>query len=481
MEELNDLITSRKEKLKNLQEKGINAYAYKFERTHLIKNILENFEKFLTEKTLVQTAGRIISLRNHGKSCFCHIIDSDSKIQIYFKKDIIGEEKFKLFENFDIGDFIGIKGEVFKTHTNEITINVKDIEMLTKSIRPLPEKWHGLTNVETRYRQRYVDLIVNSEVKQVFKTRSQIINSIRVFLNKKNFLEVETPMMQSLPGGAEARPFITKHNALGINLYLRIAPELYLKRLLVGGFEKIYELNRNFRNEGISRFHNPEFTMLEIYESYVDYYYMMNLAEELINSLVKEIFQTLQINYQETLIDFSFPWKRITMAEAIKECLGVEVNNDNLKELVEKYNLKPDNFNKGYVMKELFENYVEKSFVNPTIVYDFPIEISPLSKQKRDNPEVVERFEIFINGMEICNAFSELNDPVEQKIRMENQVAKSLKEFKNVDEDYIKALEYGMAPAAGIGIGIDRIVMLLTNSSSIRDVIFFPQMKQEGE
>ncbi len=486
----NDLLLERIEKLKKIREAGINPYPYRFEVTAKTKVLLEKYKdieigKHL-EEDIYSVAGRVMSLREHGKSAFAHVKDGTGRLQLYFKADLLGEKGWELFKKTDIGDFIGVKGDMFKTRTGEVTIRVKELTLLSKSMLPLPEKWHGLSNVEIRYRQRYLDLIANPEVMDTFYTRSCVIKLIRKFLEEKEFLEVETPMMHSIPGGAAAKPFKTFHNALGMELFMRIAPELFLKRLLVGGFERVFEINRNFRNEGISIKHNPEFTMLELYQAYADYNDMMELTEELFEYVVKSIFGTTKITYQEKEIDFARPWKRISMAAAVREATGIDADRldlEGLKAACKEKNIGvPPVHSKGELINEMFEKVVEATLIQPTIIKDYPIEISPLAKQKRDDATLVERFEVFIFGRETANAFSELNDPLDQKERFLKQVDREKEaELKKVDYDYITALEHGMPPAGGLGIGIDRMVMFLTNSPSIRDVILFPQMRPKDE
>ncbi len=485
-----DLIKERAEKLAKIKESGVNPYPYKYDVKDRAKELKEKYSGIAVgehvENIEVSVAGRLMTIRDHGKSCFANLKDSSGSIQLYIKKDLVGLEQWELFTRFDMGDIAGAKGDIFKTKTGEVTVRVKKIELLAKSMLPLPEKWHGLSDVETRYRQRYLDLISNPEVMNTFHTRSCIIKQMRNFLDTKGFLEVETPMMHSIPGGAAAKPFKTFHNALGIPLYMRIAPELFLKRLLVGGFEKVYEINRNFRNEGISIKHNPEFTMIELYQAYADYEDMMNLTEELIASVVQSIFGTLKVSYLEKEIDFTGPWKRLTMADAVKEFAGVDTAAESVESLRAWCAAKEINVSglksKGEIMNEIFERTAEDKLIQPTFITDYPIEISPLSKEKRGDPALVERFELFIFGREHANAFSELNDPAEQKKRFLRQIdAEKEADLKKLDEDYIKALEHGMPPAGGLGIGIDRLVMLLTNSPSIRDVILFPQMRPEKQ
>lgn len=481
--DLSELLMVRRKKLDELREKGIDPFGGKFDRTHKANEIIDQFENL--ENSQVVIAGRIMAKRNMGKATFVHIQDVSGKIQVYVRVNEVGQESYDLFIHFDIGDIIGVAGKVFKTQRGEISIWANEITLLSKSLRPLPEKWHGLKDVELRYRQRYVDLIVNPEVKEVFITRSRIIAEIRNYLDKLGFLEVETPMMHPIPGGAAARPFITHHNTLDMDLYLRIAPELYLKRLLVGGLEQVYEINRNFRNEGISTKHNPEFTMLELYQAYADFNDMMVLTENMISSTALHVLGSMEVQYEGEIIDLTPPWTRLPMLEAIKKYTGVDFSiiKDDKEALAEAKRLGIDTkagTTRGAIINEVFEAFVEPKLIQPTFITDYPLEISPLAKKKADNPEYTYRFEAFIYARELANAFSELNDPVDQERRFRKQVdqrAAGDDESHPMDEDYINALEYGMPPAGGLGIGIDRLVMLLTNSSSIRDVLLFPQMK----
>jgi len=480
---ITELKKVRLEKLAELREMEIDPFGKRFDRDSMAGDIKDNFEDM--EDKPVKIAGRIMSKRRHGKAGFANIQDLSGNIQLYFRKDDVGEDKYELFKKLDIGDILGIEGEVFRTQKGEISVHVRDFVYLSKSLNPLPEKWHGLKDVELRYRQRYVDLIVNPEVKEVFIKRSQIIKEIRNYLDSKGFLEVETPMMQPIPGGAAARPFITHHNALDMELYLRIAPELYLKRLLVGGLEKVYEINRNFRNEGISTRHNPEFTMLELYQAYADYNVMMDLTEDLISAVMLKVNGNMVAEFEGTEINFSPPWKRIAMLDAIKEYTGLDFNiiksDEDARKAAKKLEMDVDNSStRGEIINEVFEEFVEQKLIQPTFVYGHPIEISPLAKKNADNPEFADRFEVFIMQREIANAFSELNDPVDQKDRFIKQVEKRAggdAEAHMMDEDYINALEYGMPSAGGLGIGIDRLVMLMTGSPSIRDVILFPTLR----
>lgn len=473
----------RLEKLEQLKEDNIEPFGGKFEKTHLIRQVIDGFHG--QEDMRVTVAGRLMARRVHGKSTFADIQDVSGRMQIYLRLNTSGEDVYNLFSKLDIGDIVGVEGGIFKTRMGEVTIAVEKLTLLSKSLRVLPEKWHGLKDVELRYRQRYLDLIVNPEVMKTFFLRSKIIQSIRKFLDSKGFLEVETPMMQTIAGGAAARPFITHHNALDIDLYLRIAPELYLKRLLVGGFEKVYEINRNFRNEGISTRHNPEFTMLELYQAYADYYEMMNLTENLTFAVAGEVLGIGQVSYEDEIINLQPPWKRITMIDAVRQYTGLDFNlhkeDIEAARIVSEMGLAVERGDTwGSLLNRVFEEKVEAKLIQPTFIYDYPIEISPLAKRKKDQPQLTYRFELFICGREIANAFSELNDPVDQRARFQEQMEKRLQgdeEAHRMDEDFLNALEYGMPPAGGLGIGIDRLVMLLTNSSSIRDVILFPIMR----
>ncbi len=480
---INELKKVRLEKLGELREMGIDPFGSKYVRDSRTQDILDQFEAM--EGKNVSIAGRIMSKRRHGKAGFANIQDLSGNVQLYFKKDDLGEEQYELFKKLDIGDILGIQGFVFRTQKGEITIHVEGMEYLSKSLNPLPEKWHGLKDVELRYRQRYVDLIVNPEVRDVFIKRSRIIKEIRNYLDEKDFLEVETPMMQPIAGGASARPFITHHNALDMSLYLRIAPELYLKRLIVGGMEKVYEINRSFRNEGISTRHNPEFTMLEIYQAYADYEVMMELTEDLVSSVMMKVNGSMQGEFDGQIIDFAPPWQRITMLDAIKQHTGLDfttiLSDAEAQAAADKLGMKIDpKSSRGEIINEVFEEFVEDKLIQPTFVYGHPVEISPLAKRNAEHPEYTDRFEVFMMQREIANAFSELNDPIDQKGRFLKQVEKRAggdSEAHMMDEDYINALEYGMPPAGGLGIGIDRLVMLMTNSPSIRDVILFPTLR----
>ncbi len=464
----------RKKTRKELLDSGVFPYGRAFERSPIREYLGENF----VENKKARVAGRIRAKRGHGKTLFADLHDRSGKVQIYIRKDSVAENVFNIAEKTDMGDIIGVEGKLFKTKTGEVTILAEGMEMLAKALHPLPEKWHGLKDIETRYRQRYLDLIVNSEVRDIFIKRSAIIKSVRDYLDSRGFIEVETPMMQHMAGGAAAKPFKTHHNALGIDLYLRIAPELFLKRLLVGGLEKVYEINRNFRNEGISRRHNPEFTMLEVYEAYSDFSGMMELAEELIINVHKKVNGNNTVKYNDTEIILDKPWKRISLIESVKNETGIDfLSETDFAGKADGLGVKIEaGMSKWEVINKVFEHVVEPKLIQPTFIVDYPSEMCPLSKAKKDNPEIAERFELFIAGQELANAYSELNDPVEQEARFLDQ-AKG--DRLKVDIDYVKSLEYGMPPAGGLGIGIDRLIMVLTSKESIRDVILFPQLKPE--
>ncbi len=486
MEIENELIAARLEKLKELQQQGIDPYGERFQRTHVTKDIKNNFSEL--EGTSAAIAGRILAIRGHGKVSFFDLQDREGRLQLYIRRDKVGEEQYQLFDKLDIGDIIGARGKIFRTRRGEISLEVEQLTLLAKGLRPLPEKWHGLKDTDLRYRQRYLDLIVNPGVRQVFITRARVIKAIRTFLDNRGFLEVETPTMHTIAGGAAARPFITHHNALNMELYLRIALELHLKRLLVGGLEKVYEMGRIFRNEGISTKHNPEFTMLELYQAYADYEVMMELLEDMLAYVANEALGTTVVTYQGTELDFTPPWPRLTMVEAIEKYTGVnfaslpaaEARQEAIKLGLE---IEPG-LEWGKIVNEVFEATVEPELIQPTFIIDYPVTISPLAKRKKDNPELTYRFEAFVAGRELANAFSELNDPLDQRRRFELQAAERAagdEEAHMMDEDFLRALEYGMPPAGGMGIGIDRLVMVLTDSPSIRDVILFPTMRPREE
>ncbi len=488
-DEENKLIKRRIEKLEEIKSMNIDTYFNGFIPDYFLSDIISQYADIDTEqlkelKTNFKVAGRIVSIRDFGKAAFLKIKDVSGTIQVYCQKNVLNED-YALYKKLDIGDIIGIEGNIFKTKTQELTINATKIYLLTKSIRPLPEKFHGLQDKELRYRQRYVDLIVNDDVKETFIKRSQIISLIRTFMINNRFLEVETPMLHKLVGGAAAKPFVTHLNALDIDMYLRIAPELYLKRLVVGGLERVFEINRNFRNEGMDLKHNPEFTMMEFYCAYQDYHYLLDITEELFDFLLTNLGMGKKITYGTFEIDFSRPFKRIKFIDALKEIGGLsdEILSDKSKclSLAKQLDKKVDeNTPFGKILAELFDALVEPKLINPTFIIEYPIDISPLAKKNKQNPLVTDRFELFIANMEIANGFSELNDPFDQKERFIKQLeerAKGDEEASMYDEDYIVALEYGLAPTAGEGIGIDRLVMLLTNNTSIRDVILFPLMK----
>ena len=486
-EEFNVLVRERRQKLSELQAEGKDPFdVYKVNRTHTSKEIKENYDE-LEEKT-VTVAGRLMSKRVHGKAGFSDIHDRYGKIQLYIKIDDVGEEKLKFYKTFDIGDFVAITGKVFKTKTGEVSIHITDFELLTKSLKPLPEKFHGLKDPDLRYRQRYVDLIINPEVRDTFFKRTAIIKAIREFLDNREYLEVETPILSPIAGGAAAKPFTTHHNSLNIDMYLRIATELYLKRLIVGGFEKVYEIGRNFRNEGMDVRHNPEFTVIELYEAYADYNDMMEITENLVAYVCEKVLGTTKVSYQGTEIDFAPPWKRVTMVDAVKEHSGVdfnEINSDEEARIVAKeknieLKKKLEDYTKGEILNLFFEAFGEDKLIQPTFIYDYPVEISPLTKKKRGNEAFTERFEGFVFGREVCNAYSELNDPIVQKERFLQQLKERElgdDEAYMMDDDFINSLEIGMPPTGGLGIGIDRLIMFLTDAYSIRDVLLFPTMK----
>lgn len=480
--EITEQMQVRLDKLRRLKEAGLNPFGTRFPRSHSTAELLENFEALQGQDVTI--AGRLLSKRDMGKVLFVHLQDVTGQIQAYVRRDDVGEEAHELFTHFDIGDIVGVTGFLFKTRMGEITIHVKSLTILTKSLRPLPEKWHGLKDVELRYRQRYVDLIVNPEVRNVFVTRSKIIQAMRRYLDGQGFLEVETPTMHAIAGGASARPFITHHNALDIDLYMRIALELHLKRLIVGGMEKVYEIGRVFRNEGISTRHNPEFTMMELYQAYADYYDMMNITEDMVAYIAREVLGTTRITYQGTEIDLTPPWTRLTMHEAVKKYTGYDLKNvsaEKAREIAAELGIcVAADATAGTVLNEIFEAKVEEHLIQPTFIIDYPIEISPLARRREDDPSLTYRFELFIVAREHANAFSELNDPLDQRERFARQMeqrAKGDEEAQEMDDDFVKALEVGMPPTGGLGIGVDRLIMLLTDSPSIRDVILFPTLR----
>ena len=482
--DMNKLMKVRKEKLEELQANGKDPFEItKYNRTHNSEQVKNNFDEL--NEQYVSIAGRIVGKRVMGKASFCHIQDMQGKIQCYVSLNDLGEEKYKEFKTYDIGDIIGVTGFVFKTRTEEISVHAKEVVLLCKALRPLPEKFHGLKDTDLRYRQRYVDLIVNPEVKETFLKRTKILKEIRNVLDSKGYLEVDTPILNTIAGGAAARPFVTHHNTLDMDMYLRIANELYLKRLIVGGFDKVYEMGRMFRNEGISIKHNPEFTNIELYSAYEDYHDMMDIAEEIISTVAKNVLGTTKITYQGTDIDLTPSWKRITMIDAIKEVTGIDFNeietDEDAKEIAKNLKLEYDEtMTRGHIINLVFEEKVEETLIQPTFICDYPVEVSPLTKRKVDDKRLTERFELFIGGREYGNAYSELNDPIDQYERFLKQVEareNGDEEANMMDEDFITALEYGMPPTGGLGLGIDRLIMLLTDSASIRDVLLFPTMR----
>ena len=484
--DLNDQMLVRREKLAQYEEDNIYPFGQRFVVQHKALQIKDEFRDFDGQPVVI--AGRLMTIRSHGKTAFANLRDLSGDIQVYFRKDVMGEEDYKYVKMLDMGDIVGIEGHVFKTQKGEITVKVNKLTLLSKSLRPLPEKWHGLKDTELRYRQRYVDLIVNPSVRDTFVKRTKIVAKIREYLNSKQFMEVETPMMHAIPGGAAARPFITHHNALDIDIYMRISPELYLKRLIVGGLERVYEINRSFRNEGVSIRHNPEFTMMESYQAYGNFEDAIALTEGVVSYCAQEVLGTTKINYQGMDIDLTPPWNRITMQEGIKQYTGEDFDAiETLSEaraIADRLNVEYGEADGiGKIMNLCFEEYVEENLMQPTVVYGHPVEISPLAKQSREKPLTTERFEIFIYGRELANGYSELNDPIDQKQRFENQLKEREAgddEAHRMDEDFVTALEYGLPPTAGLGIGIDRLVMFLTDSASIRDVLLFPLMKPEA-
>lgn len=491
-EELNEHMRVRRDKMNNMRAQGIDPFGDKFERTHMANELIAEYGEItkedLEEKAVeVTIAGRIMTKRGKGKVGFSHIQDFSDQIQIYVRKDEIGEDAYELFKTADLGDIVGVSGEIFKTNVGELSVKATSFSILTKSLRPLPEKFHGLKDVEQRYRQRYLDLISNKESKETFIMRSKIIQSMRRYLDNDGFLEVETPMMHGIPGGASARPFITHHNTLDIELYMRIAIELHLKRLVVGGMERVYEIGRVFRNEGVSTRHNPEFTMIELYQAYADYEDIMNLVENMVAHIAEEVTGSTTVQYGDDAIDLKPNWKRVHMVDIIKEYTGVDfwpkMTDDEARALAKEHNIEITKMMTfGHIVNEFFEQRVEEQLVQPTFVYGHPVEISPLAKKNQEDDRFTDRFELFIVRREHANAFSELNDPIDQRERFEAQVKEREQgndEAHEMDEDFLEALEYGMPPTGGLGIGIDRLVMLLTNAPSIRDVLLFPQMKNK--
>ena len=488
--EINEQMQNRIDKMHKIEEHGWRPFGRRFEWTHRSADVKEQFETLAEAEAEVKMAGRVMAIRGHGKTCFMDMQDKTGRMQLYVRKDVLGEEDYSLVKMMDIGDTIGVTGIPFRTHMGEVSIKVVKMEMLSKSLRPLPEKWHGLKDIETRYRQRYVDLIVNPEVRDTFVKRSQIIRSVREVLDSHDFLEVETPILNTIAGGAAARPFISYHNALDMQVYMRIAPELYLKRLIVGGMDRVYELGRVFRNEGIDNRHNPEFTSVEIYQAFADYRDMMDLTEEVVVKTAMKVLGTTKITYEGVEIELASPWKRISMIDAVKEYSGKDFTNvtdlEEARAMAKELNVPVEpSFGIGKIINACFEEYVEDKLIQPTFITGHPKEISPLAKSNPENPEITDRFEAYIYGREICNGFTELNDPIDQRERFLKQVeerANGDEEANMMDEDFVNALEYGLPPTGGLGIGIDRLVMFLTDSSTIRDVLFFPTMKpRKGE
>lgn len=487
--EINEQMQVRLDKMHKIEEHGWLPFGHKFEWSHHAADIAEQFEELSTNETIVRLSGRVMAIRGHGKTCFMDVMDKSGRIQVYVRKDAIGEENYALIKLMDIGDIVGVCGTVFRTHMGELSIKAVSLEMLSKSLRPLPEKWHGLKDIEMRYRQRYVDLIVNPEVRDTFVKRSQIIKSVREILDGRDFLEVETPIMHTIAGGAAARPFITYHNALDMQLYMRIAPELYLKRLIVGGMDRVYELGRVFRNEGIDIKHNPEFTIVEIYQAFADYKDMMELTETIVSQTAQKVLGTMKITYEGQEIDLTPPWNRMTMIEAVAKYTGQDFTGitdiEEARKMATAINVPIEKtYGIGKIINACFEEHVEEKLIQPTFITGHPKEISPLAKSSVENPEITDRFEGFIYAREICNGFTELNDPIDQRERFMKQVEERNAgddEAHMMDEDFVNALEYGLPPTGGLGIGIDRLVMFLTDSSSIRDVLFFPHMRHKNQ
>ncbi|HKY09939.1 MAG TPA: lysine--tRNA ligase [Candidatus Binatia bacterium] len=491
-EDTPEQVEVRKQKLERLRESGAKLYPNDFKPNHSASAIIEQFstaneDDLKTAPNNIRLAGRIMAIRRMGKASFFHLQDGSARLQVYIQQNAVGEEGYGLFRTLDLGDIVGVTGHLFRTRTKELTLEAHEVRLLSKCLRPLPEKWHGLADVEARYRQRYLDLMVNPEAREVFEKRSKIIGLLRRFFEERNFIEVETPMMQSIPGGAAAKPFITHHNALDMELYLRVAPELFLKRLVVGGFDRVFEINRNFRNEGVSVRHNPEFTMVEFYQAYATFEDLIQLTEELFVSLAQEVCGGLQLTYGDHQIDLTPPWKHMTIPQAIMAHGGASAEEvgsmDGLRRFAGRKGVNVDlGAPYGNLLVEVFEEVAEALLIQPTFITGYPIEVSPLARKNEANPAMVDRFELYIGGRELANAFSELNDPADQRQRFLEQMAarKAGDETANpIDEDYVRALEYGMPPAAGEGIGVDRLVMLLTNSPSIRDVILFPLLRAQ--
>ncbi|MBA8765191.1 lysine--tRNA ligase [Staphylococcus coagulans] len=493
-EEMNDQMQVRRQKLQELRDLGIDPFGEKFDRTGDAKTLKAQWDQHSKEELVEKEseshtviAGRIMTKRGKGKAGFAHIQDLTGQIQIYVRKDQVGDEQFDLWKSADLGDIVGIEGVMFKTNTGEVSVKAKSFKLLSKALRPLPDKHHGLQDIEQRYRQRYLDLITNEESTKTFINRSRILQEMRNYLNDKGFLEVETPMMHQIAGGAAARPFVTHHNALDVTLYMRIAIELHLKRLIVGGLEKVYEIGRVFRNEGVSTRHNPEFTMIELYEAYADYKDIMALTEELVAHVARKVLGTTTVQYGDYTIELEPKWRRLHMVDAVKEATGVDFyavkSDEEAHQLAQEHGIEVDkNMKYGHILNEFFEQKVEETLIQPTFIYGHPIEISPLAKKNPEDPRFTDRFELFIVGREHANAFTELNDPIDQRERFEAQLVEKEQgndEAHEMDEDFIEALEYGMPPTGGLGIGIDRLVMLLTNSPSIRDVLLFPYMRQK--
>lgn len=493
-EEMNDQMQVRRQKLQELRDLGIDPFGEKYDRTGDAETLKTQWDQFSKEELADKEseshtviAGRLMTKRGKGKAGFAHIKDLSGQIQIYVRKDQVGEEQFHIWNTADLGDIVGVEGVMFKTNTGELSVKAKSFKLLSKALRPLPDKHHGLQDIEQRYRQRYLDLITNEESTQTFINRSRIIQEMRTYLNEKGFLEVETPMMHQIAGGAAARPFVTHHNALDATLYMRIAIELHLKRLIVGGMEKVYEIGRVFRNEGVSTRHNPEFTMIELYEAYADYQDVMNLTEELVAHVARKVLGTTSIQYGDNTIELEPKWRRLHIVDAVKEATGVNFfdvkTDEEAHALAKEHGIEVDkNMKYGHILNEFFEQKVEETLIQPTFIYGHPIEISPLAKKNPEDPRFTDRFELFIVGREHANAFTELNDPIDQRQRFEAQLVEKEQgndEAHEMDEDFIEALEYGMPPTGGLGIGIDRLVMLLTNAPSIRDVLLFPYMRQK--